>query len=846
MNKVNKIFILLCALPALAIFSSCSKSKNTISATDGTIEIPDTDENKTNKETVTTSDEKKDTTKETDASDFTYSIVNDEVEIVKYIGNGVDVIIPNKIEDKSVTSIGDCAFFGCSSLTSITIPYSVISIGLEAFSDCYSLVEVINKSSLNITKGNTDNGWIGFYALNIKSKGTSDIVNINDYLFYIYGNVNYLIKYIGNDTELTLPESFNGKIYEIYECAFYNCNLESVTIPNGVTSIGSSAFNNCSNLISITIPDSVKSIGDYAFERCSSLTSITIPDSVKSIGVYAFERCSSLTSITIPDSVTSVGRFAFYNCNSLLEVINKSSLNIIKGSTGNGYIGYYALNIKTEGTSDIVNINDYLFYTYDNVNYLIKYIGNDTELILPESYNGKSYEIYKYSFYKCSSLTSITIPDSVTNIGDGAFSGFYSLVEVINKSSLNITKGSTDNGCIGYCALNIKTEGTSDIVNINDYLFYTYDNVNYLIKYIGSDTELTLPESYNGSSYEIYKFAFYNNDKITSVTIPDSITSIGDYAFYGCSCLKSVLLPASVTSIGDSALNRCNILRTIYYNGTIENWINISARNYELSNSINFYILDENGGIEFNDNKYSRLTEVVIPDSITTIPGNTFSNISSITSVIIPDSVTTIGDYAFRECSSLTSITIPDSVTSIGRSAFSRCSSLTSITIPDSITSIGDYAFYICSSLTSVTIPESVTSIGSSAFSGCSSLTSITIPDSVTSIGDYAFEGCSSLTSITIPNSVTSIGKYAFFVCSSLTSVTIPSGATIGTYAFYSCNKLKTIYYSGSNTDWNKISIGFTDSPLSNAIIYYYSETQPTDTTYKYWHYVDGEPTIWD
>ncbi|MBE7041973.1 MAG: leucine-rich repeat domain-containing protein [Ruminococcaceae bacterium] len=184
--------------------------------------------------------------------------------------------------------------------------------------------------------------------------------------------------------------------------------------------------------------------------------------------------------------------------------------------------------------------------------------------------------------------------------------------------------------------------------------------------------------------------------------------------------------------------------------------------------------------------------------------------------------VTTIGEYAFYRCDSLTNITIPNSVTTIGYSAFGDCDRLTSITIPNSVTSIGERAFFDCDSLTSITIPNSVTSIGEYAFYSCNSLTNITIPNSVTSIGEYAFYYCSSLTSITIPNSVTSIGDYAFDACYSLTSITIPNSVTtIGAFAFSRCNSLTDVYYTGSKSQWEQISIGDYNSGLKNATIHF-------------------------
>ena len=240
--------------------------------------------------------------------------------------------------------------------------------------------------------------------------------------------------------------------------------------------------------------------------------------------------------------------------------------------------------------------------------------------------------------------------------------------------------------------------------------------------------QITIPSTvnYNNKSYSVTSIgnsAFFYCSGLTSITIPEGVTSIGDGAFE-YSGLTSITIPESVTSIGNDAFGWC-----------------------------------------------SSLTSVTIPDGVTSIGSGTFSGCSSLTSITIPERATSIGDNAFQNCSGLTSITIPESVTSIGGSAFEGCSALTSVAIPKSVTSIGGYAFYGCKSLTSVTIPESVTLIDYNAFENCSSLTSITIPESVTSIGNEAFQGCSSLTSITIPEGVTSIGDGTFSGCSGLTSV---------------------------------------------------------------------------
>ena len=233
-------------------------------------------------------------------------------------------------------------------------------------------------------------------------------------------------------------------------------------------------------------------------------------------------------------------------------------------------------------------------------------------------------------------------------------------------------------------------------------------------------TAATIPATvtHNGTTYsvtsigdETFTYCYY----LTSITIPNSVTSIGS-AFVYCYSLTSITIPNSVTSIGGIAFYDCTSLTKTNYTGDIASWCNIQFKSSYAN------------PISFSKNLY--LNDVLVTD------------------LVIPQGVIGVGDYVFNGCSSLTSVTIPNSVTSIGRNAFNGCSSLTSISLGNSVTSIGDYAFEGCSSLTSVTLPNSVTSIGISVFKGCSSLTSVTIPNSVTSIGDEAFRGCSALADI--------------------------------------------------------------------------------------------------
>ena len=307
----------------------------------------------------------------------------------------------------SVRSIGGHAFEDCAGLTSITIPNSVTSIGDAAFRDCYKLVEVYNRSALNITKGSTDNGYVGYYTKAIYtapyvSKLSTDE---NGYILYTDGETKSLIGYVGTDTVLTLP--------------------------NGITEINLCAFNGRTGLTSVTIPDSVTSIGGGAFERCTGLTSVTIPDSVTSIGGGAFERCTGLTSITIPNSVTSIGYSAFYGCTGLTSVTIGNGVTIIDGSAFYGCTGLTAVYI-----TDVAKWCGTAFYYMESDGGAnpLKYAHNlyvngvlATELVIPDSVT----RIGNYAFYYCTGLTSVTIPDSVRSIGSSAFSGCTGLT-IIN------------------------------------------------------------------------------------------------------------------------------------------------------------------------------------------------------------------------------------------------------------------------------------------------------------------------------------------------------------------------------------------------------------------------------
>ena len=652
----------------------------------------------------------------------------------------------------------------------------------------------------------------------------------NGFAYTVTGDEATITGYTGSAKNIVIPSELGGKpVTAIADKAFYEYKTLNIYIPKTIKTIGEDAFpigsdetrficyegteNEWANiavqkgnegldpehagfypwfrLYECNLSDDMvyQASDDAATLVCyfGSDSKVDIPAElggkpVTSIGVYAFWNCRSLTKVTIPEGVTSIGDCAFQSCISLTEV------NIPKS---------------------VETIGDEAFETCDSL----------TEVTIPEGVTS----IGVYAFQFCNSLPEVTIPEGVTSIGDGAFHGCRSLTEVTISEGVTSIGETTFAGC-------------------------------------RSLTEVTIPKSVTS----IGDCAFQSCSSLTKATIPEGVTSIRGSVFEDCSSLREVTIPNSVTSIESHAFYNCGALATVYYGGTQEDWDalkkNISEYNTPLLNANIICAIQESNGFAYT-----------VTGDEATITGYT----GSAENIVIPSElsgkpVTAIADKAFEGYKNIVNIYIPKTIKAIGEDAFQNATSnlirficyegteneWANIAIqkgneelnPREFDDVAWFRLYECNlsgdmvyqasddaatlvryfgSDSKVDIPaelggKPVTEIGEWAFAYYSSLTEVTIPEGVTSIRAFAFRSCSSLTKAIIPEGVTSIGESAFQSCGSLTEVTIPKSVTsIEYFAFCDCGALATVYYGGTQEDWDalKKNIGEENTPLLNANI---------------------------
>ena len=601
--------------------------------------------------------------------------------------------------------------------------------------------------------------------------------------------------------------------------------LQTVILPNSITSLGDYAFDRCSNLQSIGLPSGLKSIGTAAFQCCEKLSDITLPSKLSSIGEWAFNGCESLTSFTLPSNVATIPERAFSNCTNLASIRMTSTITSI---------GAYAFNA-------------------------------DEKLAI--SYLPPSLEtIGCYAFCGCKSLTLQRLPNFVKSIDHHAFENCTGLTQVQMPSRVTEISTCMFDGCTNLT----KVTFNGKIKSIGSYAFSGCSNL----------TSFTVQGYDNLTS--IGDYAFKNCSSLTSFDLPSTTTTIGTSSFYGCSGLKTIYLPANVTTIGSSAFYGCTNLRSIFADmpspisvpsntfngvdkqtctlyvpqgkyqtywladvwgdfaniidsdsGTIDEQVSVKVNtagtlesllggrkwhvtNLKVSGLLNIYDIQcirEMAGCYYNANggKYTgNLHHLDLADAIyvsddtalplyttfgqngtfyikNNIPYAIFSYLHGLQSVILPSNESSIGERMFNSCANLVSVYIRNSSTNaIGKATFRNCNSLTTVNIPSNCQTIDKLAFYGCSSLTTVNIPSSCQTIGSEAFHRCTNLTSLTLPEGVSSIEDLAFASCS-IKELTLPTTLKSIGNSAFSNCNALTTINakMATPATVSENTFF-------------------------------------------------------------
>ena len=544
-----------------------------------------------------------------------------------------------------VTHIADYAFSSNGNIKAIAIPSDVTGIGKYAFSDMYNLREIIYFGTQEEWEAiSFDDGWDNLMGNWVTGGTTTRFLN-GEYdpetadgytpgLSFILNpdtGTYYVEKYAGTDTEVIIPSHYYGiAVTGISSQAFYGNNehnssitkitvsggityigeevfgsciaLTEVSLPEGIKEIPASAFNGCTSLESIDIPSTVESIGNYAFQDCSALKNVQLSASLSTIGQYAFNS-SGLVSIVIPENVTVIGYEAFRYCQNLAEIVIPNSVTTIEDYA---FSNCYPVKITMPTTTISKVINS-------SVKESVKEIVLTDGKSIPENAFLDCNSLYKVTLHEglttisngafgnCYSLLSITIPSTVKGCGETSFQNCYKLVEIIDNSSRNIAQYAP------YCI--IQSTGESQVQYTDDgYAFIAYGDAYYLLGYVGEDTDLVLPQSYDESIYNIYRYAFYECN-LTSVSIP-AVGDIGDYAFYDCASLESVTIGNSASyTIGTQAFYSCD-----------------------------------------------NLSSLTIGSGVDTIKSEAFSGCNSLEEITLPSTLNKLEKNVFRSCSSLASV----------------------------------------------------------------------------------------------------------------------------------------------------------------------------------------------
>ena len=723
-----------------------------------------------------------------------------------------DIIIPPVSPDgETVTGIGQYAFNSNTFIRSVLIPDTVVTIKGGAFFGTYSLKRVyIGAGVAEIEEGvfaqcenlysievDDDNPYFkdvdghlyskdGKTFLRYAKARTEETYTVLDGVEYVHLGA---FKECDNLKKVTLPSTL--KSLAIY--LFDSCdNLEHVNIPDGITELPDGSFNNCIYLREITIPSSVKTIGDSVFLGCHSLRSVVIPYGVETIGWNAFFGCGGLTEIIIPDSVTSIGRYAFAHC---------SSLGFVKMSENMTVIPVEAFTCTALTTviipSNVVTVDD-------------------------------------KAFERCYKLHTVVISASVEVIGEAVFNECTSLKYVFTERSF----GEAEHGALNTPLYSAEYYAYSEAMPDGAKYWHYVNGVPVIwdVYYNGAgySAGLTYVSNGDGTCYVSGKGSFSGTVLIIPATSPsgDRVTAIGASAFEGLTSINTVIIPGSVTAIGERAFIGCTSLLRVDIPDSVQT---VGAGAFKGCTS---------------------LVSVRLGLGITGIADYTFDGCESLVSVFYGNGVSSIGDYAFRGCGMYYSI-IGNGVQTIGNHAFEGCVSYM-IIIGERVVSIGDFAFADCTGVAILSIPKATESIGYGAFKNCEHIQTLKVdkdnPSYMSkSTAIYTKDGktlilCATPDGINYDEAflgVEHISDYAVsgarihYVC--LTNELV----SIGDYAFLDVQMLTTVYFYGTEAEWREVTVGEGNEALTNATVYFYSETEPTEEG-NYWHYdSNGHFAFW-